>query len=106
MARHRTALRLTVRPIRPEDEEMLKRFLAKIDSEDLRLRFFVPVKEFGHALFPGSPSSTMSAQSPSWLFKTRRSSVLSDCIAMPIMNGENLPSWYARISRGAGSVGS
>ena len=40
---------MTVRPIRPEDEEMLKRFLAKIDYEDLRLRFFLPVKEFGHA---------------------------------------------------------
>ena len=40
---------MTVRPIRPEDEEILKRFLAKIDSEDLRLRFFLPVKEFGHA---------------------------------------------------------
>jgi acetyltransferase len=35
--------------MRPEDEERLRDFLAKIESQDLRLRFFVPVKEFGHA---------------------------------------------------------
>ena len=40
---------IAVRPMRPDDEARLRRFLARIDSEDLRLRFFVPVKEFGHA---------------------------------------------------------
>jgi acetyltransferase len=40
---------VSVQPIRPDDEERLKRFLEKIDPEDLRLRFFAPVKEFGHA---------------------------------------------------------
>jgi acetyltransferase len=40
---------ISVRPIRPDDEELLKRFLARVDIEDLRLRFFVPVKDFGHA---------------------------------------------------------
>jgi len=39
---------ISVRPIRPDDEHRLERFLARIDPEDLRLRFFVPVKEFGH----------------------------------------------------------
>jgi acetyltransferase len=39
---------ISVRPIRPDDEELIRRFLAKIEFQDLRLRFFVPVKEFGH----------------------------------------------------------
>jgi acetyltransferase len=38
-----------IRPIRPEDESLYGPFLAKVTSEDLRLRFFAPVKEFGHA---------------------------------------------------------
>ncbi len=38
-----------VRPIRPEDEALYGPFLAKVTPEDLRLRFFAPVKEFGHA---------------------------------------------------------
>jgi acetyltransferase len=38
---------ISVRPMRPDDEQLLRRFLAAIDPEDLRLRFFVPVKEFG-----------------------------------------------------------
>ncbi len=33
-----------VRPVRPEDEALLEAFLARIDPEDLRLRFFGPVK--------------------------------------------------------------
>jgi RimJ/RimL family protein N-acetyltransferase len=38
-----------IRPIRPEDETLYGPFLAKVTSDDLRLRFFAPVKEFGHA---------------------------------------------------------
>ena len=38
-----------IRPIRPEDEALYGPFFAKVTSEDLRLRFFAPVKEFGHA---------------------------------------------------------
>jgi RimJ/RimL family protein N-acetyltransferase len=38
-----------VRPIRPEDEGLYGPFLAKVTPEDLRLRLFAPVKEFGHA---------------------------------------------------------
>jgi RimJ/RimL family protein N-acetyltransferase len=38
-----------IRPIRPEDEALYGPFLAKVTPEDLRLRFFAPVKEFGHA---------------------------------------------------------
>ena len=38
-----------VRPIRPEDEDAVRAFLEKISLEDLRLRFFAPIKEFGHA---------------------------------------------------------
>ena len=38
-----------VRPVRPEDEEKFKRFFEKITPEDLRLRFFAPVRDFSHA---------------------------------------------------------
>jgi acetyltransferase len=37
-----------VRPIRPEDEALYGRFFAAETPEDLRRRFFGPVKEFGH----------------------------------------------------------
>jgi acetyltransferase len=37
-----------VRPLRPEDEPALARFLGRISAEDLRLRFFHAVKDFSH----------------------------------------------------------
>jgi acetyltransferase len=37
-----------VRPIRPDDEPALASFLQKTSREDLRLRFFAPMKEFTH----------------------------------------------------------
>ena len=42
-----TAVQL--RPVRPEDEEMYKVFFSHVSPEDIRLRFFAPVKEFSHA---------------------------------------------------------
>ena len=39
---------LLLRPIRPEDEELVRRFFGHVSTGDLRLRFFAPVKEFGH----------------------------------------------------------
>ncbi|WP_294534019.1 bifunctional acetate--CoA ligase family protein/GNAT family N-acetyltransferase [uncultured Rhodoblastus sp.] len=38
-----------LRPVRPEDEEMYKVFFPRVSPEDIRLRFFAPVKEFTHA---------------------------------------------------------
>lgn len=38
-----------VRPIRPEDEVLYDDFFADVTAEDLRLRFFAPIKEFSHA---------------------------------------------------------
>jgi acetyltransferase len=40
--------KMFVRPIRPEDEPEFHRFLLHVNSEDLRLRFFAPMKEFTH----------------------------------------------------------
>ncbi len=37
-----------VRPIRPEDEPQLHVFLRRVTPQDLRLRFFAPMKEFTH----------------------------------------------------------
>lgn len=38
-----------VRPLRPDDESLYGPFLAKVTPEDVRFRFFGPVKEFSHA---------------------------------------------------------
>ncbi len=37
-----------VRPIRPEDEDLVKAFFERVTPEDLRLRFFAPVRDFSH----------------------------------------------------------
>ena len=37
------------RPLRPEDEPRVRDFLEKVSAEDLRLRFFAPMKQFSHA---------------------------------------------------------
>jgi acetyltransferase len=37
-----------VRPIRPEDEPLIREFLRHVTPEDLRLRFFARMKEFTH----------------------------------------------------------
>ena len=37
-----------IRPLRPEDQAALKKFFMQVSPEDLRLRFFAPVKEFSH----------------------------------------------------------
>jgi acetyltransferase len=49
----RVALRdgtaIVVRPVRPDDETLYGAFFAEVTAQDLRLRFFAPIKEFGHA---------------------------------------------------------
>jgi acetyltransferase len=37
-----------VRPLRPEDDALLRQFFSKVSSEDLRLRFFNAVRHFSH----------------------------------------------------------
>jgi acetyltransferase len=37
-----------VRPVRPDDEALMHAFFAKVTMEDVRLRFFAPVREFSH----------------------------------------------------------
>ena len=44
----RDGTRVLVRPVRPEDEPLYGPFFAAVTPQDLRLRFFAPVKEFGH----------------------------------------------------------
>jgi acetyltransferase len=38
-----------IRPIRPEDERLYPAFLTRVFPEDMRLRFFAPVKDINHA---------------------------------------------------------
>jgi acetyltransferase len=44
----RDGTKILVRPVRPEDEPLYEPFFAAVTPQDLRLRFFAPVKEFGH----------------------------------------------------------
>jgi acetyltransferase len=37
-----------IRPVRPEDERLYGPFFARVAPDDLRLRFFAPIKEFSH----------------------------------------------------------
>jgi acetyltransferase len=41
--------RIVARPIRPEDEALYPQFLEQVSAQDLRLRFFAPMREFSHA---------------------------------------------------------
>jgi acetyltransferase len=45
----RDGRRVLVRPVRPEDEEIFLAFFKQVSDEDLRLRFFAPVRDFSHA---------------------------------------------------------
>jgi acetyltransferase len=38
-----------IRPIRPEDQPLYARFFAGVTPEDIRLRFFGPIREFSHS---------------------------------------------------------
>ncbi|WP_428646912.1 bifunctional acetate--CoA ligase family protein/GNAT family N-acetyltransferase [Roseibium sp.] len=40
--------RVFLRPVRPEDEDLFKAFFEEVTPEDLRLRFFAPVRDFSH----------------------------------------------------------
>jgi acetyltransferase len=40
--------KIFVRPVRPEDEGLFPKFFANTAPEDLRMRFFAPVKNFSH----------------------------------------------------------
>jgi acetyltransferase len=37
-----------VRPVRPDDEALVRAFFTKVTPEDVRLRFFAPVRAFSH----------------------------------------------------------
>lgn len=41
---------IELRPVRPDDEPLLNDLFAHMSREDVRLRFFVPMRELGHAL--------------------------------------------------------
>ena len=44
----RDGWRILARPIRPEDEPLIHELLRHVTSQDLRLRFFAPMKQFTH----------------------------------------------------------
>ena len=44
----RDGMAVFVRPVRPEDEPLYGPFFAAVTPDDLRLRFFAPLKDFSH----------------------------------------------------------
>ncbi|HXW42427.1 MAG TPA: bifunctional acetate--CoA ligase family protein/GNAT family N-acetyltransferase [Xanthobacteraceae bacterium] len=40
---------ILIRPVRPEDEPLYPPFFTRVTPQDLRLRFFAPLKDFNHA---------------------------------------------------------
>jgi acetyltransferase len=42
-----------VRPVRPDDEDMYRAFFVRATPEDLRLRFFAPVRDLSHRFIAG-----------------------------------------------------
>jgi acetyltransferase len=44
----RDGTKVFVRPVRPDDEPLYAPFFAQVSDQDLRLRFFAPVKDFSH----------------------------------------------------------
>jgi RimJ/RimL family protein N-acetyltransferase len=45
--------RIFIRPIRPDDEFLVRDLLIHVSREDLRLRFFDSIKEFSHRFIAG-----------------------------------------------------
>ena len=41
---------LAVRPIRPDDEPLIQAFVRRLTAEDIRMRFFGPIREMSHEL--------------------------------------------------------
>jgi acetyltransferase len=39
---------ILIRPVRPEDESLYPDFFRHVSPDDMRLRFFAPLKDFGH----------------------------------------------------------
>ena len=42
--------KVLIRPLKPEDAALYPDFLSEVTAEDLRLRFFVPMREVRHEL--------------------------------------------------------
>src|SRR5271156_1918489 len=50
MAAARDGTPIAVRPLRPADEPLLQDLFAHMSREDVRLRFFAPMRELSHTL--------------------------------------------------------
>ena len=50
-ARLKDGTAIFIRPVRPEDEHLYGPFFESVTDQDLRLRFFAPIKDRSHAFF-------------------------------------------------------
>ena len=98
--RTRDGRTLLLRPIRPEDEPALQAGFQKLTAEQIRMRFFIPLKTLYHA---------MAARATQVDYDREMGLVLSEhgiagkteiygvaqITATPTTNGRSMPSWSA-----------
>ena len=97
--RSRTARKLLVRPVRPEDEALYPPFFAAVTQQDLRLRFFAPVKEFSHA-FIARLTQIDYARAMAFIAIDEATGQMLGVVRLtptPISRPANTPSWSAPI---------
>lgn len=87
---------------------MYRGFFEGVGSEDLRLRFFAPVKEFSHA-FIARLTQIDYARAFAIAAIREDNGLMLGCVRLmstPIPRSANTPSCCAPTSRGRGSAGS
>src|SRR5262249_17915268 len=87
--------RVFVRPVRPEDETLVRGFLEHVTMNDLRLRFFAPIKEFGHA-FVARLTQIDYARAMAFVAFDEATSRPRLCSAAPRNRPGWVPSWRDR----------
>ena len=96
-----------VRPVRPEDEPLYPPFLRAVTPEDLRLRFFAPVKEFSHA-FIARLTQIDYARAMAFLAIDEATGEMLGVVRLHAdtdYDAANTPCWCAPTSRATASAG-
>ncbi|WP_297584458.1 acetate--CoA ligase family protein [Roseibium sp.] len=87
-----------VRPVRPEDEDLFKTFFEAITPEDLRLRFFAPVRDFSHR-FLARLTQLDYARAIAFAAEDPKDGSLIGVVRIRTIKPVSMLSWSAPISR-------
>jgi hypothetical protein len=96
-----------VRPLRPDDEVLVRAFFTKVTPEDVRLRFFEPAREFSHQFIARLTQLDYARAITLVALDPASGDCLAQCDSMltPISTAANTPSRYAPTSRPAAWAG-